>query len=112
MFLCSTGALPTKHVIQKVLQGQPVPVDDLQQLHYFQNVSGTFLELNKNAVVERQFRAGEIVCREGEFGSTAFYIVQGAAQVFLSAPMAHVKTEGGATGFLKRLGSRLSGRNQ
>jgi CRP-like cAMP-binding protein len=112
MVSCPTGALTNKTVVQTVLPGNPVPVDDLQKLPYFQKVSGTFLELNKNAVVERRFRPGEIVCREGEYGSTAFYIVEGKAEVFLSTPMAHVKTEGGATGFLQRLGSRLTGRTQ
>ncbi len=112
MVSCPTGALTNKTVIKTVLPGQPVPVVDLQQLPYFQKVSGTFLELNQHAVVERRFRAGEIVCREGEYGSTAFYIVRGGAEIFLSTPMAHVKTEGGATGFLKRLGSRLTGRTQ
>ena len=39
----------------------------------FHGVSGTFLELNRGAIVKRRFRKGEIICREGEFGSTAFY---------------------------------------
>ncbi len=112
MVSCPTGALTNKTVVAAVLPGKPVPVEDLQELPYFQKVSGTFLELNKNSVVERRYKAGEIVCREGEYGSTAFYIVQGTAKVFLSTPMAHVKTEGGATGFFKRLGSRLLGRQQ
>ena len=38
---------------------------------------GTFLELNQGAVVKRRIKAGEIICREGEFGSTAFYILEG-----------------------------------
>ncbi len=112
MVSCPTGALTNKTVVQTVLPGSPVPVEDLQKLPYFQKVSGTFLELNKNAVVERNFKAGEIVCREGEYGSTAFYIVSGEAEVFLETPMAHVKTEGGATGFFKRLGSHLTGRKE
>jgi CRP-like cAMP-binding protein/Fe-S-cluster-containing dehydrogenase component len=112
MVSCPTGALTNKTIVQTVLPGKPVPVEDLQELEYFQKVSGTFLELNKNAVVRRDFKAGEIVCREGEYGSTAFYIVEGTAHVFISTPMAHVKSDGGATGFFKRIGSRLLGRAQ
>lgn len=112
MVSCPTGALTNKTVVKTILPGEPVPVGDLQKLSYFQKVSGTFLELNRNAVVERHFRAGEIVCREGEYGSTAFYIVAGQAEVYLATPMAHVKTEGGVTGFFKRLGSNLIGRSQ
>ena len=84
-------------------------VEDLLRLPYFRNISGTFLELNKNAVVTRHFRKGEIICREGDYGSTAFYILEGTVQVYLSTPIAHVKTEGHAAGFLKRLGSQLRG---
>ena len=62
----------------------------------FKNVSGTFLELNRNAIVQRHFSAGEIICREGEYGSTAFYILEGKADVYLASPIAHVKTEGRA----------------
>jgi len=112
MVSCPTGALTNKSVVKTVLPGEPVDVEELLQLTYFQKVSGTFLELNKNAIVRRHFKKGEIVCREGEYGSTAFYIVEGQAQVYLSTPMAHVKTQGGATGFLSKLTSRLVGRQQ
>jgi CRP-like cAMP-binding protein/Fe-S-cluster-containing dehydrogenase component/ferredoxin len=112
MVSCPTGALTNKSVVKTVLPGEAVDVDELQTLSYFQKVSGTFLELNKNAVVRRHFRQGEIVCREGEYGSTAFYIVEGQAQVFLSTPMAHVNTESHGTGFLGRMTSRLFGRRE
>ena len=112
MVSCPTGALTNKSVVQTVLPGEPVDIDELQQLDYFKKVSGTFLELNKNAVVRRHFRQGEIVCREGEYGSTAFYIVEGQAEVYLSTPMAHVNTERHGNGFLGRMTSRLFGRRE
>ncbi len=76
----------------------------------FQGVSGTFLELNRGAIVKRRFRKGELICKEGEFGSTAFFILEGKARVSISSPMAHVKTQGGAKGFFKRLTSTLAPR--
>ena len=36
--------------------------------------------------------AGEIIVREGENGSTAFYILEGDADVYLGSPRAHVTT--------------------
>src|SRR6185436_15624366 len=45
-------------------------------------------------------------------GSTAFYILEGTADVYLSSPMAHVKSTGGAVGFLSKLASRLKGRRE
>ncbi|MEO5926752.1 MAG: cyclic nucleotide-binding domain-containing protein [Bryobacteraceae bacterium] len=111
MVSCPTGALTNKSVIQTVLPGEAVDVETLLGLPYFEEVSGTFLELNKNAVVKRRFKKGDIICREGEYGSTAFYILEGTASVFLAAPMAHVKTNG-ATGFFNKLASKLTGRQQ
>ena len=77
MVSCPTGALTNKSVVKTVLPGEPVDVGRAaDSFPYFQKVSGTFLELNKNAVVRRHFKKGEIVCREGEYGSTAFYIAR------------------------------------
>ncbi len=41
----------------------------------------------------RRFSAGDIICREGDYGSTAFYIVNGTADVYLEARMAHAKSD-------------------
>ncbi len=113
MVSCPTGALTNRTVVRTSLpHGEPVETEELKRLHYFEKVSGNFLDLNKNAVVRRHFKPGEIVCREGEYGSTAFYIVEGKVNVFLSSPMAHVKTGGGSTGFFSKLASRLAGRKQ
>ncbi len=111
MVSCPTGALTNRTVVETVLpHGEPIDAEELKHLPYFEKVSGTFLELNKHAVVRRHFKKGEIVCREGEYGSTAFYILEGKVQVFLSTPIAHVKTAGGKTGFVSKLASRLADR--
>src|SRR5581483_7057788 len=86
--------------------------EDLLKIPVFPGVSPTFLELNRGAIVKRRFRKGEIICKEGEFGSTAFYIVEGRAQVAIATRIAHVKTQGGAQGFFKRLTSTLAGREE
>jgi CRP-like cAMP-binding protein/succinate dehydrogenase/fumarate reductase-like Fe-S protein len=113
MVSCPTGALTNRLVVQTVIpDGEPVHAEELKLLPYFQKVSGTFLELNKNAVVRRTFKKGEIVCREGEYGSTAFYIVSGAATVYIATPIAHVQNRGGASGFISKLKTRLTGRRQ
>jgi CRP-like cAMP-binding protein/Fe-S-cluster-containing dehydrogenase component len=112
MVSCPTGALTNKSVVQAELPGESVEAETLLELPYFENVSGTFLELNKNAVVKRHFKKGDIICREGEYGSTAFYILEGTANVFLSTPIAHVNSSGGNTGFFSKLASRLKGRGE
>jgi CRP-like cAMP-binding protein/Pyruvate/2-oxoacid:ferredoxin oxidoreductase delta subunit len=113
MVSCPTGALTNKGLVGAHLgEGQALGADELHAFDFLKGVSGTFLELNRGAVVRRKFKAGDTVCREGEFGATAFYLEQGRAKVFLATPIAHLKTEGGATGFLSVLKSRLTGRQE
>jgi CRP-like cAMP-binding protein/Fe-S-cluster-containing dehydrogenase component len=113
MVSCPTGALTNKTVVGTGLgYGDAALADELLRLPVFKGVSGTFLELNRGAVVKRHFRAGEVICREGEYGATAFYILTGKAQVSINTHMGHVKTEGGAHGFLSKLTSRLSKRTE
>ncbi len=109
MVSCPTGALTNKNVVKSVLpEGDPVTVDELLKVPYFEKVSGTFLDLNKHSVVKRHFKAGEIICHEGEYGRTAFYILSGTAEVFIASPMAHVKTKAARTGILKKISSLLN----
>jgi CRP-like cAMP-binding protein/Fe-S-cluster-containing dehydrogenase component len=108
MVSCPTGALTNKTVVGTVLTGEPVDTDYLLRLPYFEEISGTFLHLNRNAVVLRKFAAGEEICREGEYGSTAFYIIKGKADVHITTPLAHVGKSGGATGFFSKLTSFLT----
>ena len=115
MVSCPTGALTNKRIAGTELPipagAEPAEAEDLLHLPVFKGVSGTFLEMNKGAIVKRMFNAGDVICREGEFGSTAFYIAEGKVAVSISTPMAHVKTHGGARGFLSRLTSSLTGRD-
>jgi len=116
MVSCPTGALTNKGVVGTAIaagrDAQSLTADELHRLPVFAGVSGTFLELNRGAIVKRCYRTGEVICREGDFGSTAFYILEGKAQVAIATPIAHVKTQGGAQGFFKRLSSVLVGREQ
>ena len=118
MVSCPTGALTNKKVLgQKLEQGATlsgisVEAQDLLELPVFKGVSGTFLELNKGAVVKRNYRKGEVICREGDYGSTAFYLVEGTVDIFISTPRAHVDTEGSQEGFLSKLASKLKPRKE
>jgi CRP-like cAMP-binding protein/Fe-S-cluster-containing hydrogenase component 2 len=116
MVSCPTGALTNKFVtgtdFAKGADVQNVSVEELEALQVFKGVSGTFLSLNKGAVVRRRFRKGDVICSEGEYGSSAFYILDGKARVSISSPIAHVKTHGGARGFLSKLTSALAKRQE
>jgi CRP-like cAMP-binding protein/Fe-S-cluster-containing dehydrogenase component len=114
MVSCPTGALTNKTVVGTAIAAGPgaegFEAEDLLKIPVFQGVSGTFLELNRGAIVKRRFSKGELICKEGDFGSTAFYILEGKTRVSISTPIAHVKTQGGAQGFFKRLTSTLAAR--
>ena len=116
MVSCPTGALTNRGVTAAVIGRGPdveqVSTEALQQLPVFKGVSGTFLSLNRGAIVRRHFHKGEVICREGEYGSTAFYILDGRARVSISTPMAHVKTRSGLKRFIGKLSSGLTQRQQ
>jgi CRP-like cAMP-binding protein/Fe-S-cluster-containing hydrogenase component 2 len=111
MVSCPTGALTNKRVLDVKLDvGEEMTPAELLDLPIFEGVSGTFLALNQGAVVRRRFQPGEIICREGEFGATAFYITRGTVEVSITSPMAHVKSgsqkpTGGILNFFRRLTS-------
>src|SRR6266849_2345875 len=114
MVSCPTGALTNKVVRDVELPvGTSLDADELLALPMFRGVSGNFLELNRGAVVRRTYAPGEVICREGEYGSTAFYILRGKVDIFISTPMAHVKnrarkTGGGVAHFFRQLTDLVS----
>src|SRR5713226_83987 len=109
MVSCPTGALTNKLVRDVELPvGTSLDADELLALPMFRGVSANFIELNRGAVVRRTYAPGEVICREGEYGSTAFYILRGKVDIFISTPMAHVKnrarkTGGGVAHFFRQL---------
>ncbi|MBY0524355.1 MAG: cyclic nucleotide-binding domain-containing protein [Gemmataceae bacterium] len=126
MISCPTGALTFRNPVQAepwknaVPKPEPVSAESLAKHPLFQGVSLPFLEWNEKSVVRRHFKKGDIICREGEFGSTAFYIDKGKVEIFIKAPIKHVKSRhddesGGKSGWglfglARRVSSRLVGR--
>ena len=110
MVSCPTGALTNKRVVDANLTGEKLDPAWILQLPVFKGVSGTFLELNRSSVVKRSLAPGEIICREGEFGSTAFYILEGTVEVYINAPMAHVQQQDAPGGWFSKIRSSLSDR--
>jgi len=94
--------------------GDPVTVEDLLKVPAFQAIPRAQLERLPGSVVRRRFKKGEVICREGEFGSTAFYLISGGAEVYLQSPMAHVKSTKdnkghGLFGLLRKFTHKLVG---
>ena len=116
---CPTGALTHRRVIEtKFSPGSDVAIGDLlnheipEIREAFQGVSHAFLRSNIHAVKRRTFRKGDVICREGENGATAFFIEKGSVDIFLRTPAEHVENQPspGFWGAIGRFTSKLTTR--
>src|SRR5213079_2826885 len=81
-------------IVGKLSGGEPLSIDQLiEYLPALKELPRAQLEnWAKGAAVLHRYRKGEIVCEEGEFGSTAYYIVSGTVDIFIHNPLAHLRT--------------------
>ena len=112
MVSCPTGALTNKSVVKTVLPGEPVDVEELQQLPYFQKVSGTFLELNKNAVVRRHYRRARSSAARASTARRRFTSSKARPRFIFRRPWRTSRPTAERSGFVSKLTSRLTGRQQ
>ena len=93
---------------EKLITGEPLTIDELiEHLPALKEVARAQLEnWAKGAAVIHHFAEGETVCTEGEFGSTAYYIVSGSVDIFINNPLAHLRTRPGS-GFFGRSVARM-----
>ncbi len=118
MVSCPTGALTNRSFVgvHPWTKTKPAPekvtADDLFRHPLFDGVAKPFLKWNEGAVVRRHFKKGDVICKEGDFGSTAFIIEKGRVEIHLQAPMKHAqsrqKGKGGKGGGLFGFGRRTS----
>lgn len=66
------------------LDGDPLTVEQLQGIDIFEGIPERRLARLVDSIVRRRFKAGEAICREGEGGLTAFFLLEGSAEVFIS----------------------------
>ncbi|HEV2804931.1 MAG TPA: cyclic nucleotide-binding domain-containing protein [Chthoniobacterales bacterium] len=78
----------------KLTSGEPLSVAQLiEYLPALKEVAAAQLEkYAKGAAVLHRYRKGETVCVEGEFGSTAYFIVSGTVDISIQNPLAHLRT--------------------
>ncbi len=97
---------------EKLTTGAALTVEELlTHLPALKEVPAVLLkQYALGAAVRRNFKAGDLVCEEGEFGSTAFYLVEGQVEIYINNPLAHLTTKpksGGLFSFMKRMRSSL-----
>jgi len=93
---------------EKLERGEALSTEKLlEYLPWLKEIPAPQLKWAEGAAVLRRFKRGDVVCAEGEFGSTAFYIISGTVDVFIANKIAHVKTRRGFGGFVARMKSLL-----
>lgn len=98
---------------EKLEHGEPLSTDKLlEHLPWLKEIPAPQLKWAEGAAVLRRFKRGDIVCEEGAFGSTAFYIISGSVDVFIANRIAHVKTRRGFGGLFARVKSFLASDQQ
>jgi CRP-like cAMP-binding protein/Fe-S-cluster-containing hydrogenase component 2 len=83
-----------QQVVEKLTGGEPLSIDQLiEYLPALKEVPRAQLDnWAKGAAVVHRYNKGEIVCEEGDFGSTAFFIVSGSVDIFIHNPLSHLRT--------------------
>ena len=125
---CPTGALEFQpsfidtqikrvrdEMIEEKKDGDIVTADELVKYPLFSGIPYKFLQFNGAAVVRRLMKEGDVLCREGEYGSTAFIIFSGEFEIFLNTTRGAVRNQsaGGVSGLfggLKTVLEKVGGR--
>lgn len=85
--------------------GEIVSPDELMKIDMFRGIPHKFLQLNGSSVVRRVLKSGDVLCREGDYGATAFLIVRGSFNIHLSSQTGVDLRTRSARGLLGWLGS-------
>ncbi len=112
MISCPTGALVFKGIVAEALatEGEErLTADELATYPIFASVPPKFLAWNGGAVTRRRFAPGDVICREGEYASTAFLIVRGRVGVSIGGERADGRGSGGLKAFVRTATRWLQG---
>src|SRR5881409_2956835 len=87
------------------LGGDVLTADELAAIPDFAAIRKEIWDKFPGAIARKEYRAGEVLMREGENGTTAFYILSGDIELFINTPIAHVEATRarGAGGWLHGL---------
>src|SRR6267154_2630395 len=86
------------------LGGEVLPADQLAAIPDFAGIRKEIWDKFPGAIARKEYRAGEILMREGENGTTAFYVLSGDIELFINSPISHVETaRGGGGGWFRNL---------
>jgi CRP-like cAMP-binding protein len=74
------------------LGGDLLTADELAAIPDFAGIRKEIWDKFPGAIARKKYSAGEILMREGENGTTAFYILEGTIELFINNPVSHVES--------------------
>src|SRR5437762_12984761 len=95
-------------LLEADLGGTPLSPDELASIPDFKSIRKEIWGKFPGAIAKKTFRPGEILMREGESGSTAFYILSGSVDIYINNPIVSVKSSRGKSPGLRRGFTKIS----
>lgn len=74
------------------LGGDILSEDELAAIPDFAGIRKDIWAKFPGAIARKEYRPGETIVREGENGTTAFYVLSGTIELFISSPLSHVES--------------------
>src|SRR5512140_1894080 len=75
------------------LGGDLLTADELAAIPDFSGIRKEIWDKFPGAIARKTYRSGEVLMREGENGTTAFYILSGTIELFINNPVSHVESQ-------------------
>src|SRR5688500_713553 len=82
-----------KELIRAELGGTPLTAEELAAVPDFKGIRKEIWDKFPGAITRQDYKAGEIIMREGESGTTAFYILSGTVEIYISNPVLGVQAK-------------------
>jgi CRP-like cAMP-binding protein/Fe-S-cluster-containing hydrogenase component 2 len=100
-------------ILQADLGGTILSSEELAAIPDFAGIRKEIWDKFPGAIVRKQYSAGQILMREGENGTTAFYILSGTVEIFINNPVSRVesrrKAGGGFSGGFTKITNYIKG---
>ena len=90
-------------ILEAVLGGEPVSAAELAAIPDFAGIRKEIWEKFPGAIVRKTYKPGELLMREGEYGTTAFYVLSGSITIFINNPISKDTTRKSKPGLLRKI---------
>jgi CRP-like cAMP-binding protein len=81
-----------KEILEADLGGEPLSSEELAAIPAFAGIKKEIWDKFPGAIAKKTYQPGQIMMREGENGTTAFYILSGEIDLYLEHPVSRTQT--------------------